>query len=108
MAVLPEEVRSRIFEPALVSDATKGDRLDQAGSQGTIAIGVRIADQLNQAKKEDESEKRYRKALGKNKAGICVTCDKPISEARLKARPFATQCLSCKAHTTGDKTVFSS
>jgi RNA polymerase-binding transcription factor DksA len=108
MDMLPEQVRNRIFEPALVSEAKKGDRHDQASAQGTIAIGVRIADQLNKAKREDESEERVRKALGKEKAGICVTCEKPISKARLEARPFATQCLSCKAKTTGDKTVFSS
>lgn len=108
MAVLPEEVRSKIFEPSLVSDARKGDRHDQAGAQGIIAIGVRIADQLHRAQREDESEKRVHSTLSKTKAGKCVTCGLPISEARLKARPFATQCLSCKAETTGDRTVFSS
>ncbi|MCK4283761.1 MAG: TraR/DksA C4-type zinc finger protein [Candidatus Brocadiae bacterium] len=28
--------------------------------------------------------------------GICEACGKPIKHRRLKARPFATQCLKCK------------
>ena len=28
--------------------------------------------------------------------GICESCDKPISEKRLMARPVTTQCIDCK------------
>lgn len=34
-------------------------------------------------------------ALHAAKHGICITCDKPISEARLKARPESDTCIDC-------------
>ena len=37
--------------------------------------------------------------------GICGDCDEPISEARLKALPFATVCRDCQAQREDDEAV---
>jgi RNA polymerase-binding protein DksA len=36
--------------------------------------------------------------LGEGTYGICSECDEPISEARLKALPFASLCRDCQEH----------
>jgi DnaK suppressor protein len=36
--------------------------------------------------------------LGEGTYGICSECDEPISEARLKALPFASLCRECQEH----------
>ena len=41
---------------------------------------------------------QVRQALGRiadGNYGVCVTCGKDIGEARLTARPIATQCIKC-------------
>ena len=39
--------------------------------------------------------------------GICENCDGDISEARLKAFPFTTLCIDCKAEIESEKNRFS-
>ena len=35
--------------------------------------------------------------------GICMTCDKPIAPARLKALPYAVQCIACAVKAESDR-----
>ena len=35
--------------------------------------------------------------ISRGQYGICADCGKPISEARLEARPFARYCITCKS-----------
>jgi len=40
--------------------------------------------------------------INKGDYGICKHCSKPISEARLKARPTSSSCIDCKKKLKGE------
>ena len=49
--------------------------------------------------RESKLIKKIKNALERiehNTFGVCEKCDEDISIARLKARPFTTQCIDCK------------
>ena len=39
--------------------------------------------------------------------GLCENCDEPIAEARLRAFPFTTLCIDCKAEIESEESRFS-
>ena len=43
------------------------------------------------------------KRIADHSFGICIECDKPISEARLKAIPYTETCLKCQEHLESGK-----
>lgn len=56
----------------------------------------------------NEREVLYRvdlalKKIGDKTYGICTECDKSISEARLKAIPYAETCLKCQERIESEK-----
>lgn len=85
--------------------AEDGDDLDSERG----GVGNHMADDANQTSEQEtmltlESSLRRHlnevdEALGRMEAGtygICTNCGKPISPARLEARPDATLCIDCK------------
>ena len=57
---------------------------------------------------ESETLRRIDEAISRldeGTYGICIDCDEAISEARLKALPFATVCRDCQAHREDDEAV---
>lgn len=68
------------------------DSAEQAAQLGNVAVVSALeAEAVSQLGEIDAALKR----LDVGTYGICVSCGEPIGEARLNARPAATQCLDC-------------
>jgi DnaK suppressor protein len=96
-----ESERERLTEGLVIDEGFK-DRRDSA-SCGKIEYAV---DNRLELESQLLSHKRIKKQLAEVKYalerlcngtyGLCVSCDKPISPARLEALPHATLCINCK------------
>lgn len=75
-------------------DTTYGDSLDQAAADVDKAF-------LHQMKNRDRDIlwqiDEALKRIDDGVFGTCERCDESISEARIKAFPFTTLCIDCKA-----------
>ena len=73
--------------------SNRGDMGDQAAIslEREVQVGIAVAKGLEQ---QEMQEAEWRKDKGLH--GICKDCGNPIEPARLKARPFAVQCVACK------------
>lgn len=90
---LMEEIRA-LSGASLVSPHEAGQELADVGSDNfTQEVEINLmtaeADRLRSVNAALER-------LSQGTYGICVDCDKPIREVRLKALPFAQLCISCK------------
>jgi len=59
--------------------------------------------------RESKLIKKIKNALDRienNTFGVCEKCDEDISIARLKARPFTTQCIDCKTKEEATERAF--
>lgn len=73
---------------------TQPDMTDQASVDWDRNFDMRLRD------RERRMVAKIREALARLEAGaygICESCDEPISEKRLLARPVTTLCIDCKA-----------
>lgn len=85
---------STIYEHA--RNPLEQDSEEQAAQLGNVAVVSALeAEAVGQIGEIDAALRR----LDLGAYGICVSCGEPISEARLDARPAATQCLDCAGAT---------
>lgn len=96
MSGLSQAMRKQIFEPSLLTDASKGDSHDKASAQGIIATQVQIKSIIHGAETAARLSQKVRDSLG-IAPGICMDCNEEISEGRLRAVPFATRCTGCES-----------
>jgi DnaK suppressor protein len=69
------------------------DTLDQAASESVQAFELRLRNRdRGLLAKIDAALDR----AGRGTLGLCEDCEAPISQARLRARPEANLCISCK------------
>ena len=69
------------------------DEMDLASSEYNQAIAFRLRG------REKHLLSKIEEALGRIETGVygyCEVCEEPIGDARLRARPVATYCISCK------------
>ncbi|MEK6577884.1 MAG: TraR/DksA family transcriptional regulator [Bdellovibrionota bacterium] len=70
------------------------DSIDQAAADTDRAIGIQLRN------RESQTLIQINEALRRIDAGAygdCVSCGESITEARIKAFPFTTLCIDCKA-----------
>lgn len=71
-----------------------GDSVDQASQSIEKELLFELSD--NERVTLDQIEAALRK-MDKGAYGLCESCQKPISKARLQALPFARYCISCQS-----------
>lgn len=76
------------------SDASADDEHDPEGPTMTQEWSQRTA-VLADAESEVAEVERALARLADGSYGVCANCGKPISVARLEARPTATLCIDC-------------
>jgi RNA polymerase-binding protein DksA len=104
-----EEERQRVLDaisylheetPGSLADETEeivGNSDNHLGDTATATLDREIDYSL-----EENSEQVLRaidgalRRIGEGTFGICETCRQPISEERLEAIPYATQCIDCR------------
>jgi len=84
-----DETVSLLSETAMDS----ADLLDQAAQEADRSFRLRMRDREN---KLIRKIKRSLTKIEEGTFGICEMCGEEISIKRLKARPVATYCISCK------------
>ena len=90
---LAQEIRVAT-EEMINDDETYADSVDQASVDADRAVSVHIKN------REREVLVQIDQALRRMEEGIfgeCERCGEDISEARIKAFPFTTLCIDCKA-----------
>src|SRR3954454_20368792 len=90
---LAQEVRQATAD-MINDDETYADSVDQASADTDRAVSVHIKN------REREVLVQIDQALRRMEEGIfgeCERCGEDISEARIKAFPFTTLCIDCKA-----------
>jgi RNA polymerase-binding protein DksA len=90
---LKAELRGRIntiHEHA--RDPLDQDSAEQAAQLGQVAV---VSALESEAIHEITGIEAALRRLDAGTYGVCVSCGEPVGEARLKARPAATQCRDC-------------
>lgn len=81
----------------------QGDEGDQAVSELSLSMTLRLQERQTQLLQKID------RALGKMEDGtfgLCEQCEEPLNINRLKARPVATLCISCKEEQESKERVF--
>ncbi len=73
-------------------DPLEQDSAEQAAQLGEVAV---VAALEIEATHEIAGIEAALRRLDAGTYGICTTCEEPVGEARLQARPAATQCRDC-------------
>ena len=90
---LAQEVR-QATEDMINDDETYADAVDQASADTDRAVSVHIKNRERDILVQiDQALHRMEKGV----FGECERCGEDISEARIKAFPFTTLCIDCKA-----------
>ncbi|MFP4026494.1 MAG: TraR/DksA family transcriptional regulator [Candidatus Brocadiia bacterium] len=92
-------LQDRLERARSVSAHDPTEFMDMASESEIDDLAARIAE--SDSTKIDEIEEALR-LLKEGEYGVCQRCGEKIAKRRLKARPFATLCLTCKeAHERG-------
>jgi DnaK suppressor protein len=84
-------------------DVSYTDSIDQASADTDRAFALQLKNRERDTLwKIDEALKR----IEDGSYGACERCDEPISEARIKAFPFTTLCIDCKAELESEEQRF--
>ena len=89
-----ENMEKDVHSGATGSDGVTFNHLADAGSD-TYELDFSMEQLENKEKLIYQIEEALKKIEDGN-YGICETCNKPIGIERLKAIPFATNCLACQ------------
>src|SRR4051812_46381039 len=90
---LASEVRAAT-ERMINDDVAYADAVDQASADSDRAISVQIKNREREVLMQiDQALRRLEEGI----FGECERCGDEISEARIKAFPFTTLCIDCKA-----------
>jgi RNA polymerase-binding protein DksA len=73
-------------------DPLEQDSAEQAAQLGQVAV---VAALESEATQEIAGIEAALRRLDAGTYGVCVSCGEPVGDARLKARPAATQCRDC-------------
>jgi DnaK suppressor protein len=88
---------------SIMESSAQGDEGDLAVSELSLSISLRLQErQAHLLQKID-------RALGKieeGSFGLCEQCEEELNINRLKARPVATLCISCKEEQENKERVF--
>ncbi len=80
-------------EESLVERVCTGDEGDIAASDFSLSMHLRLQErQMQLLQKIDISLAK----IDSKRFGMCEVCEEPLSLNRLKARPVASLCISCK------------
>ena len=94
----------RVATAALINDDTvHPDALDQACAEVDKSFAMQMKN------RERDTLLRIDEALRRIEDGAfgeCERCDEPISEARIRAFPFTTLCIDCKAELESEEHRF--
>jgi DnaK suppressor protein len=88
---------------ASVESTAQGDEGDLAASEVSLTLSLRLRERQTQLLQKID------RALGKfeeGSFGLCEHCEELLDLARLKARPVATLCISCKEEQESKERVF--
>jgi DnaK suppressor protein len=92
------------FKTASSMESTgQGDEGDQAVSELSLAMALRLQERQTQLLQKID------RALGKieeGSFGLCEQCEEQLNINRLRARPVATLCISCKEEQESKERVF--
>lgn len=84
-------------------DVSYTDTIDQASADTDKAFALQLKNRERDTLWQiDEALKR----IEAGNYGACERCDEPISEARIKAFPFTTLCIDCKAELESEEQRF--
>jgi DnaK suppressor protein len=90
---LSQEIRTAT-ENMINDDVTYADSVDQASADTDRAVSVHIKNRERDVLVQiDQALRRMEEGI----FGECERCGDDISEARIKAFPFTTLCIDCKA-----------
>lgn len=90
---LLKALQKRLERARAVSADDPTEFMDMVSDSESDELAARIAEA--DSAKIDEIEDALRR-LREGKYGVCQDCGEAISKKRLKVRPFATLCISCK------------
>ncbi len=100
---LAKELRQNTSD--LINDDTAYfDAVDQASAESDKTLAMRIKNHDRQTLTQIDAALRR---LEMGSFGECENCDEPIAEARLRAFPFTTLCIDCKAEIESEENRFS-
>jgi DnaK suppressor protein len=88
---------------ALVESTGSGDEGDLAVSELSLSITLRLQE------RDTQLVQKIDRALGKieeGSFGLCEQCEEELAINRLKARPVATLCISCKEEEESRERIF--
>jgi DnaK suppressor protein len=84
-------------------DVMYSDAIDQASAETDKAFSLQLKNRERDTLWQiDEALKRIEAGT----FGACERCDEPISEARIRAFPFTTLCIDCKAELESEEQRF--
>ena len=98
--------KSEIFkEESLTEKVSHGDEGDVAASEFNLTMHLRLQErQVQLLQKVDYALAK----IDSKRLGICEMCEEPLSINRLKARPVASLCISCKEEQESQERSFAS
>jgi DnaK suppressor protein len=88
---------------SVVESTGQGDEGDLAVSELSLSLTLRLQERQTQLLQKID------RALGKieeGSFGLCEQCEEPLNINRLKARPVASLCISCKEEQESRERVF--
>ena len=90
-------------EEAKLSKDVQGDEGDHAVSELNLSLTLRL--QERQAQLLSKIDRALTK-IDEGAFGLCEVCEEPLNPNRLKARPVASLCITCKEEQENKERVF--
>jgi DnaK suppressor protein len=98
---LGQRIQSRLAEVSVEREP------DDEVAQATYSVYRDMsAATLERERKTLEEIEGALKRMSKGEYGVCESCEGPISEARLRALPWARLCITCASGATGSPTSY--
>ena len=87
----------------VIETNSEGDEVDLAVSEVNLSLSLRLQERQGQLLQKID---RALSKIDEGSFGLCEQCEEPLHINRLKARPVATLCISCKEDQESRERVF--
>lgn len=88
---------------SIIESTGQGDEGDQAVSELSLSMTLRLQERQTQLLQKID---RALSKMEEGTFGLCEQCEEPLNINRLRARPVATLCISCKEEQESKERVF--